>query len=134
MGGKADALHGEPLTATVRVRGLYDGNFSESQPRHGGRMHYDMGPTVVAELPEGVTVMLTSRRIAPFSLQQLTSCSLDPRQFQIIVVKGVHAPVAAYAPVCSAMLRVNTPGLTRADLTALDYRHRRRPMFPFESP
>jgi microcystin degradation protein MlrC len=133
MGGKADALHGEPLAATVRVRGLYDGNFSESQPRHGGRMHYDMGPTVVAELPEGPTVMLTSRRIAPFSLQQLTSCSLDPRQFQIIVVKGVHAPVAAYAPVCGTMLRVNTPGVTTADLTSLDYRHRRRPMFPFES-
>ena len=36
MGGKIDALHGEPVTATVRVRGLYDGRFSESQPRHGG--------------------------------------------------------------------------------------------------
>jgi hypothetical protein len=29
-------------------------------------------------------------------------------------------------------LRVNTPGVTTADLTRLEYRHRRRPLFPFE--
>ena len=79
-----------------------------------------MGPTVIAELDGGPTVMLTSRRVAPFSLQQLTSCNIDPNQFQIIVAKGVHAPVAAYAPVCRSLLRVNTPGVTTADMTRLD--------------
>jgi microcystin degradation protein MlrC len=133
MGGKVDALHGEPVAATVRVRGLYDGRFSESQPRHGGKTHYDMGPTVVAQLDSGPTVMLTSRRMAPFSLQQLTSCGVDPAQFQIIVAKGVHGPVAAYAPVCKALLRVNTPGVTTADMTRLAYHNRRRPLFPFEA-
>ena len=132
MGGKVDTLHGEPLTAMVRVRGLYDGSFSEGQPRHGGRIHYDMGPTVVAELEGGQTVMLTSRRVAPFSLQQLTSCGVDPSQYQVIVAKGVHAPVAAYAPVCATLLRVDTPGVTTADMTKLDYHHRRKPLFPFE--
>jgi microcystin degradation protein MlrC len=132
MGGKADALHGEPVEANVRVRGLYDGNFSETQARHGGRTHYDMGPTAIAEIDGGPTVMLTSNRVPPFSLQQLTSCGVDPQQFQIVVIKGVHAPVAAYAPVCSTLLRVNTPGLTTADMTTLNYQHRRKPLFPFE--
>jgi hypothetical protein len=27
---------------------------------------------------------------------------------------------------------VNTPGVTTADMTTLPFRHRRRPMFPFE--
>ncbi len=133
MGGKVDSLHGRPLTSKVHVRGLYDGHFSESQPRHGGRVHYDMGPTVVAELDSGQTVMLTSRRVAPFSLQQLTSCGVDPPQYQVVVAKGVHAPVAAYAPVCPTLLRVNTPGVTTADMTSLEFKHRRKPLFPFES-
>jgi microcystin degradation protein MlrC len=76
--------------------------------------------------------MITSRRIAPVSLRQLTSCNLSPGDYQMIVAKGVHSPVAAYAPVCPTMIRVNTPGVTTADLSQLAYRNRRKPMFPFE--
>jgi microcystin degradation protein MlrC len=132
LGGKTDHLHGEPVPATARVRGVYDGKFSEPEARHGGRTNYDMGRTVVLELSAGQTVMITSNRIAPFSLQQLKSCHVDPAAFQMIVAKGVHAPVAAYAPVCPTLLRVNTPGVTSADMTGLRYRNRRKPLFPFE--
>jgi microcystin degradation protein MlrC len=133
LGGKTDPLHGDPLSAIVRVRGFYDGRFSEDQPRHGGRTHYDMGQTALVELDGGQTVMLTSRRVAPVSLGQLTSCNLDPGDFQVIVAKGVHAPVAAYSPVCPTLLRVNTPGVTAADMTRLVHQHRRKPLFPFEA-
>jgi microcystin degradation protein MlrC len=40
--------------------------------------------------------------------------------------------LAAYAPECPTILRVNTPGVTTADMTQLTYRNRRKPMFPFE--
>jgi len=133
IGGKTDKLHGEPLTVSGKVRGLFEGVFNENLPRHGGRTHYDMGPTAILTLDAGPTVMLTSRRVAPFSLQQLTSCQLDPRVFRILVAKGVHAPIAAYAPVCSGFIRVNTPGVTSADMTQFEYKHRRKPLFPFES-
>lgn len=132
LGGKVDSLHGKSLTVTAHVRGLYDGRFSESRPRHGGRTHYDMGPTAVVQLAGGQTVMLTSRRVAPVSLGQLACCGLNARAFQMIVAKGVHAPLAAYAPECPTILRVNTPGVTTADMTRLTYRNRRKPMFPFE--
>ena len=133
LGAKVDDRHGTSLAAKARVRGLYDGSFSESLPRHGGRVHYDMGPTAVVKLDKGPTVMLTSRRVAPFSLQQLTSCGIDPQKFDIVVAKGVHAPVAAYAPVCPTLLRVNTDGVTTADMSKLTYQNRRRPLFPFET-
>ncbi len=133
LGGKAAGTPGKPVTAVGRVRGLYDGQYRETKPRHGGRADYDMGPTVVFELDAGPTVMLTSRRVAPFSLEQLTSCHVDPLTRQVIVAKGVHAPVAAYGAVCTTLLRVNTPGVTVADLGQLQYQHRRRPMFPFEA-
>ncbi|MEX0678680.1 MAG: M81 family metallopeptidase [Pirellulales bacterium] len=132
LGGKTDRLHGEPVAASARVRGIYGGKFSEPEARHGGRTDYDMGQTVVLELSGGQTVMITSRRIAPVSLRQLTSCHVEPGAFQVIVAKGVHSPVAAYAPVCPTMVRVNTPGVTTADLSQLGYRNRRKPLFPFE--
>ena len=71
--------------------------------------------------------------MAPFSLNQILSCGLDPASFRILVAKGVHAPVAAYAPVCKHLIRVNTPGTTTADMRTLDYQHRRRPLYPFEN-
>ncbi len=133
IGGKTDAHHGQPLTATFRVRSVHDGRFREQQVRHGGLASFDQGRTVVVETDYGMTVLLTSRRMVPFSLEQLKSCGLDPSEFKILVAKGVHAPVAAYREVARHFIRVNTPGSTCADMTKLDFHHRRRPMFPFES-
>jgi microcystin degradation protein MlrC len=132
VGGKTDDRHGSPFEADIRVRGVYDGRFEETQPRHGGFLKFDQGLTAVVETAEGLIVMLTSRRMVPFSIQQLISCDLVPANFRVLVAKGVHAPVAAYAPVCRHLIRVDTPGVTSANLGRLEYRHRRRPMFPFE--
>ena len=133
IGGKTDAHHGQPLATTLHVRSMHDGRFQEQQVRHGGLASFDQGRTVVVDTDYGMTVMLTSRRMVPFSLEQLKSCGLDPSEFKILVAKGVHAPVAAYREVARHFIRVNTPGSTCADMTRLDFRHRRRPLFPFES-
>ncbi|HUG19428.1 MAG TPA: M81 family metallopeptidase [Planctomycetaceae bacterium] len=132
VGGKSDDLHGEPLTAEFRVRSLHEGRFRETQVRHGGFSEFDQGPTAIVETESGLTIMLTSRRMVPFSLQQLLSCEIDPKKFQVIVAKGVNAPLAAYQEVCPHFLRVNTPGSTCADLHALEYRFRRWPLYPLE--
>jgi microcystin degradation protein MlrC len=132
VGGHTDSRHGEPFAGNFRLRGLYNGRFEESEARHGGIKSFDQGPTAVVETESGMTVMLTSKRMVPFSIHQLTSCGLDPSKFRVLVAKGVHAPVAAYAPVCKHLIRVDTPGLTTADLSRLEYRNRRRPMYPFE--
>lgn len=132
IGGRSGSLNGPPLVASVNVVGLSDGRFSESQPVHGGFTHFDQGPAAVLATDGGLTILATSRRMAPFSLAQLTSCGLDPASFQIVVAKGVNAPIAAYKSACRTFIRVDTPGYTAADMTKLDYQRRRRPMFPFE--
>lgn len=133
MGGKSDTLHGPPWEAEVVVRSLHEGRFREPRPRHGGIVEFDQGLSAVVEAPAGITVLLTSRRMTPFSLEQLRSCGLDPAAFRVLVAKGVNAPVAAYAEVCSHFVRVNTPGSTCADMTKLTFHHRRRPLDPFET-
>jgi microcystin degradation protein MlrC len=131
VGGRTDDKHGPPLTAMFTVDHLFDGHFDEPDVRHGGFQKFDMGQTAVLRTGS-LVVMLTSKRTPPFSLRQLTAAGLNPAEFRVLIVKGVHAPVAAYAPVCKHLLRVNTPGVTSADLSHFDFRHRRRPMFPFE--
>ncbi len=132
MGGKTDDRHGMPLESEVELLSRHDGKFEETEVRHGGIRSFDQGRTAVVRTDSGLTIVLTSRRMAPFSLNQITSCGLDPNAFRILVAKGVHAPVAAYAPVCKHLIRVNTPGTTTADMRTLTYQRRRRPLYPFE--
>lgn len=133
LGGKSSPeLHGSPVNCLCTVLSLHMGRFTETQPRHGGRTNYDMGPTAIVTTDTGITVQLTSRRIPPFSLNQLLSCGLNPADFQILVAKGVHAPAAAYKPVSKKLIRVNTPGVTTADPSVLKYEHRRKPLYPYE--
>ena len=132
VGGKTDQQHGEPWSSAFRVIRFTDGRFSEPSPRHGGITDFDQGPTAIVESEHGITVMLTSRRMVPFSLRQLTSCGLVPASYRILVAKGVNAPIAAYQEICRSFIRADTPGSTRADMTQLAYRRRRRPMYPFD--
>lgn len=133
VGGKNSPLSGPPLCGAFLVRRLANGKFSDHRPRHGGFVEFDQGPTVVLETRAGLTVVVVSRRTPPFSLKQLTSCGVEPQGFRAIVAKGVHAPLAAYREVCTESIRVNTPGVTTADLTRLTYLRRRRPLFPLEN-
>ncbi|MCA9172402.1 MAG: MlrC C-terminal domain-containing protein, partial [Planctomycetales bacterium] len=132
VGGKADAKHGAPFVDEFTVLSLHDGKFSEPLPRHGGASQFDQGPCAVIRNDSGVTILVNSLRTPPFSLRQLTSCGVTPQDFEIVIAKGVNAPIAAYREACRHFIRVNTPGCTTADMTTLDFVHRRRPLFPFE--
>ena len=132
IGGKSDNMHGFPFSAEVQLRSIVNGTFKETEPRHGGQVHFDMGKSAIVQTANSTTIMLTTLRIVPFSLQQLLQFGIQPESFDAIVAKGVQAPIAAYAPVCPSLIRVNTKGVTTADMKQLQYQKRRRPLFPFE--
>lgn len=133
VGGKTDNLHGSSFTGTFEVCSIHQGKFTEPETRHGGYTDYNQGLTaVVKTIDTRITVMLTSKRVPPFSLAQLTAFGLDPTKFDLLVAKGVIAPLAAYRPIAKSFLFVDTPGVTRADMRKLKYQNRRQPMFPFE--
>lgn len=125
--------NGNKFKVSVRVLDIVDGRFSESIPRHGGQVNYNMGTTAIVQTLNGNTVMLMSNRVPPFSLQQITAFGLRPEDFEVVVAKGVIAPIAAYAPVCKTIFQVDTPGHTQANMTSFVYKNRRKPMLPFEN-
>lgn len=116
----------------VTLEHLADGKFEETEPRHGGQVNYNMGDIAVVSTAKGNLVMLMSQRIPPFSLRQLTTFNIFPHDFEVVVAKGVNAPIAAYGAECPTIIQVDTPGVTQADMTAFDYKNRRKPLFPFE--
>lgn len=130
FGARPDGVETRSRKARLTFKG--SGKFSETTPRHGGQVHFDMGDIAILVTDAEHTVMLTSNRVPPYSLNQMTSFGLDPRRFNFIVAKGVNAPIAAYKDVCLTIVQVNTPGVTQADMTAFDYQYRRKPLYPFE--
>jgi microcystin degradation protein MlrC len=130
VGGQVDDRHGPPVEVVGTVRSLHDGRWRETEARHGGRLENDQGPTAVVDLEAGITLVLNSLRTPPFSLGQLTSLSVEPREARVIVVKAAVAHKAAYGPIAARMIEVDTPGLTAINPSRFEYRHVRRPMYP----
>jgi microcystin degradation protein MlrC len=76
--------------------------------------------------------VLNTLRTPPFSLGQLTSLGIDPRQAKIIVVKAAVAYRAAYQSVAGEVIPVDTPGLTAINPARFTYTRIKRPMFPLD--
>ena len=131
VGGKADTLHGDPVSIQGNVRLIHDGRYEETQPRHGGQRYHDQGLTVVVAVGDSL-VVLTSRRQTPFSLQQLLSLGIDPTTMRMIVVKAAVAYRAAYEPIAGQIIEVDTPGLTAVNPLHFEYHNVRRPVFPLD--
>ena len=127
------AVGNPPVAIEGVIRIKSDGRFIERQVRHGGWGVYDQGPTVVIETKAGHSVVLTSRRMAPMSLEQVISLGIRPERKKILIVKGVIAPQAAYAPIAAEIVLVDTPGVTSDDPRRFQYETRRRPLYPLES-
>ena len=132
VGAKTDIQHGSPIRIRGRVRTISDGCFLETQARHGGWGASDQGITVVVETAEDHTVVLTSNRMPPLSLEQVLSLGIHPARKALIVAKGVIAPRAAYEPVAGETVLVDTPGVTANNPRLFRYSNRRRPLFPLE--
>lgn len=132
VGGAVDRMHGEPVDVSGTITGLFDGEWVETEARHGGRRQNDQGPTAVIKLDGDNTLLLNSLQTPPFSLGQLTSVGIDPKAAQMIVVKAAVAYKAAYAPVAASIIEVDTPGVTAVNPSRFTYKNIPRPMYPLD--
>ncbi|MCC6589198.1 MAG: M81 family metallopeptidase [Bryobacterales bacterium] len=134
VGGKTDNMHGTPVPIRGRVKSFHDGRFMEPEVRHGGVRYWEMGPTAVIEV-EGSTrdlpniLILTKKRIIPFSIHQLTSVGVYPERQKILVAKGTVAPRAAYEPVSAKIVEVDSGGATAVNPARFTFRRVRPNLF-----
>ena len=133
VGAKKDERHGKPVPVSGIVSLISDGKYEEPTPVHGGYRFFDSGPSVVLEMANDVLLILTTKIALPITLEQIRSLGIRPEERRVIVAKGTISPQAAYRPIAGKVILVNTPGDTSSDLNLFTYKHRRKPLHPFEA-
>ena len=135
IGGKGWRLDRGPVTLEVELVSRSDGRFeiedaNSNQAVVLGR-NINMGPSAVVR-HRGLTILLTSDKMAPFDLAQWRSQGVEPRDLSMIGVKAAVGHRAAYDKISSASFTVASSGPCTGDLTRLPYQRLRRPVFPLD--
>lgn len=133
VGGRTAEQDGTPHMLEAVITGRSDGRYEDPQPTHGGFRNYYAGPMTVLRTDSDVVVVLTTHLVGTTSPALFRSVGVEPGDFAAIVAKGVNSPKAGFGPVCSDQIMVDTPGVTRLSIERFAYRHRRTPMYPFET-
>ncbi|MDZ4799796.1 MAG: M81 family metallopeptidase [Bryobacteraceae bacterium] len=134
VGGKTDNLHGKPVVISGKVKSLHDGDFIETEIRHGGGRYFSMGPTAVIEVEGGTRddknlLVLTTRRMVPYSMHQIVSLGIYPERQKILVAKGTVAPRAAYEPISAKIIVVDSPGSTAVNPARFTFKNVREKLW-----
>jgi microcystin degradation protein MlrC len=127
LGGGLDPGRFSPMPVSARVRLLSDGQARLETMKTG----LDAGPTALLEF-DNFTVLVFSRTLSLFDRAMYFANGLDPRDFDLIVVKSPHTEHHMYEAWVDANFNVDVPGATSANLKSLGHRICARPMFPLD--
>jgi microcystin degradation protein MlrC len=130
VGGTLDPRYNRPVPITGRIRILSDGHFISSDKKSAG-VEFHMGRAAVIEVGR-VAVLATERPVFTFDPALYRSVGLEPRDAKIVVVKSPLQFRDGYGDIARACWVVDTPGPSTARVERLDWRHRSRPLFPFD--
>jgi microcystin degradation protein MlrC len=130
VGGTLDPRYNRPVPIAGRVRILSDGRFVSSDKKSAG-VEFHMGRAAVIEVGR-IAVLATERPAFTFDPALYRSVGLEPRDAKIVVVKSPLQFHDGYGGFARACWVVDTPGPSTARVERLDWRHRSRPLFPFD--
>ena len=138
LGGKTDRQHGDPLPVRAEVRLLSDGAYVNDGPMMAG-LRVDLGRTALlvchpasGDPGPGVEVLVTSRAETPIDLNAFRAHGIEPTRRRVVGLKGKGHFRAAFEPIARRIVLVEGPGITGADLSRLEFRHVRRPIWPLD--
>src|SRR5207302_8335156 len=89
------------------------------------------GPTAVL-IFENITVVVLSRTISLFDRALYYSNGMDPKDFDLIVVKSPHTEHHMYDAWVEKNFNIDIPGATSANLPTLGHKICARPIFPLD--
>ncbi len=91
----------------------------------------DAGPTAVLSFAN-VTLVVLSKPAFLFDRALYYSNGLDPRDFDLIIVKSPHTEFHMYDAWVEKNFNVDAPGSTSANVASLGHKLCRRPIYPIE--
>ncbi|MEI8210730.1 MAG: M81 family metallopeptidase [Planctomycetota bacterium] len=127
VGGTLDPDRFQPLAIEGKVRHLSDGLFrSESF----GEV-WDSGLSAILEC-DNFTLAISSRGVSLYDRSFFYSLGQNPRDFDAVIVKSPHCQHHMFADWCAAMIHVDAPGSSSANLAYLGHTRCPRPIFPLD--
>ena len=134
IGGKSGEIGAEPQQLEVEMISRSDGRYLLEDPHShaaANGLQQTMGRCVVVQC-EGVRILLTSLKTAPWDLGQWRSQGIEPKSCLVIGVKAAVAHRQAYDPIARASYLLDTAGPCAENLLRLPYRNIRRPIWPLD--
>jgi len=126
LGGTLDPERFAPLELEVTVERLSDGEFVYENGTNG-----QGGATAVLAYQD-TRIVITSETVFVVGQQVYKSQGLDPREFDLVVVKSPNGFRPYYDEITSTIVAVDVPGSTSANLHSLPYTECVRPIFPLD--
>ncbi len=126
LGGTRDPDRFRPLPVTAQVRSLHDGDFvyEDGTRARAGR--------VAVLAVAGHHVLVTERPVYAVGQKVFLAHGLDPRDFDLVVVKSPNGFRTWYEAIAARIVPVDVPGATSANLRSLPFAHCVRPIFPLD--
>ncbi|MDE0429214.1 MAG: M81 family metallopeptidase [Caldilineaceae bacterium] len=119
LGGKMGKMSGDPLDLRVKVAGVVEDMFQE-WPQQGDPMRIPCGDSVCLHC-NGIDIIVSSRRVQPFSPDVYTNFGIDVASKRILVVKSSQHFFAGYAPIASEIIYMAAPGAVAPRYTEIPF-------------
>jgi microcystin degradation protein MlrC len=127
LGGCHDPARFPPMSVRAQVRLLSDGHARLETMR----AELDAGRTAVLTY-DNVTVVVMSRSVSLFDRAMYYAVGLNPRDFDLIVVKSPHTEYHMYDEWVEKNFNIDAPGATSANIRMLGHTVCARPMYPLD--
>jgi microcystin degradation protein MlrC len=127
LGGTIDKKRFKPMKVRAKVKLLSDGEARLETMK----APLSAGPTAVL-VADNFTVVVMSRPVSLFDRAMYYANGLNPKDFDLIVVKSPHTELHMFEGWADANFNVDAPGATSANLRSLGHTICKRPMFPLD--
>jgi microcystin degradation protein MlrC len=131
VGGKFDRKHSRPVKVRAYVRMLSDGRWTPRARGYNPGIETCMGRTTVLEVG-AIRMLVAERSTMTVDPELYRSHGIEPLDMKIVAVKSPNGFRAAYGPIAKAMIMVDTPGVSTANLRTIPYRRVPRPIYPLD--
>ncbi len=132
LGSGPTGAWNEATTVEGTVTAHPAGRFQYSHPFSSG-LQGDLGSCAVLAMGE-VRVVVHERPVGLIDHQPYVGAGLRPEDAEVLQAKSHVSYRTGFAAVTDRSVVASTPGPTTADLAALPWRRRPRPLWPFEEP
>jgi microcystin degradation protein MlrC len=122
---------GDPVRGKAMVKAVSsDGDVVFTGP-YGTGTRRSFGPSACLNIA-GFDVVVATRNVGIYDLEQFGKFGIDPAHKSVVVVKCMQGHHAAFDPIGSITLDIDTGGLTSSDLSHFSFTKVARPVWPID--